>query len=582
MKKALGSIKVLVMIAVLFQATMPSEGDCCKSTVKTCNFSKNLWQPRSFPSYNLREIYMLKDLYDHPFKHDEWDGTFSYAFEFMQSFDTSTPSQNLGAMPFWSGTNSMTIGNNNGQSDVDAYQFGMGETLSPGVITLSPKAQHFGSDFIMHFTRYKHDKGFFFKIRTSLGAMTTDSQLCEEPATLENNIDEAWVMYPALGGRYQSLSEAFTGGTPGDMFVSGTSLNKALTLNYGKISCCKLSSTRLGDLSTTLGFNAFADEHYFFSLGFKATFPTGTIPTGEFIFEPIFGRAGHWGTGLEATGHYKHWISENEGSAVDVWTQVELMHLSSGRKPSWRSFDLKLNGAGSKYLLLQFYFPANPSDTNSTGRVPSFITQAINVTTMPVISSFTLEGSLGVIVEYSKRNWNMSLGVDVWGRTAECLQIDTCNAVHHGSANLNDFAVLGRQISEDSRFTNQSPTPFEPLYLCEPLAQIGKSENRVLAQGTPPSGPSSQPDSSSYNTNKIKDARIAENRIPEGLYDALDIAGAAEGRSLNARLSLSGGYAWVKTKHSPSINVFAGLEFASYDSLRLNMWSLGFNGSLNF
>jgi len=562
--------KIICILSILsacyFQYTNTSD-ECCSDLVKNCNYGKNLWQPRPFSSYGAREVLLLKDLYDHPFKHDEWDGTISIATEYMKSLQKSDGSDNLGAMPFWSETNSMIIGNNDGTADLDAYQFGMGNVSKQGAITLNPKVRQVGSDIILHFTRYKHDRGFFFKLRAPVGAMSIKSELCEAPAELENAVDQAWLMYPPVGDRYETLSQAFAGGSATESVVN-TSLNKSLALNSGKISCCELTSVRLGDLTGVLGFNFFADEHYHLSLGIKTSCPTGTVPTGEFVFEPIFGRAGHWAAGLEFTAHYKHWVNEDEAKAIDIWIQSDLLHLYSGRRPSWRSFDLKKNGPGSKYMLVQFYFAGNPPTVPSgpadNGRTPSFVTQAINVTTMPVLSSFNLEGNLSTVIEYSKKNWNMSFGVDIWGRTKECLQFDHCNIANLDAANLNDFAVLGRQISEDAT----DPGNIEPLYYCDPCAQINKSHNRVLFGDTPPSG--------------VKDARLYQNRIPENLYDALDVSGAIEGRVISTKVSCSGGYAWKKKKYSPAINIFVGFEMTSYDSLRLNMWSVGFNGSLNF
>lgn len=556
-----------LIATVLCQALVPN--DCCDEVTSNCEpFAKNLWQPRAFSSYGSREIYHLKDLYDHPFKQDAWDGTFSASIEYMQSSENNNGSTNLGAMPFWSGTNSMTIGTNNGKSDVDAYQFGMGNAIKQGEITLNPRVQQVGTELLLHFTQYKHDRGAFFKIKVPFGAMQIHSKLCEDAAQLDHAVDDAWQLYPAPSNRYDSLSQAFAGGSTSADAVVSSSLHKPLALEYGRISCCKLSSARVGDLSATAGYNIFADENYFLGAGFKLSFPTGTIPTGKFIFEPIFGRTGLWGIGLDITGHYK-WLFKicSREAELDVWLQSEVSHLTSGRQPSWRSFDLKKNGPGSKYMLVQFYLPTNPevAPGNTLGRSPSFITQAVNITTLPVLSSFSLEGSASALFELTMQNWNAALGFEVWGRTSECLQIDTCNMVNHNSANLNDFAVLGRQISEDDA-TNNPAT--EPLYYCEPEAKINKSIDRVLFGKPVPSG--------------VKDARLGANRIPAVLSDALDIAGAAETKSFSGRIIGSVGHSWTNRHLSPCVNLFAGIELCKFNPARLNMWSIGLQGALNF
>lgn len=597
------SILFIACIAIFFSIRI-LHGDCCDDEIRrTCLYAKNLWQPRSFSSYGLREITMLKDLYDHHYKHESWDGTISLAVEFMQSFKNFCKPLSLGAMPFWSGTNTMSYGNNDGTANLDAYQFGLGDVATQGKISLHPKVQHFGTDILLHFTRYKHDRGPFFKIKAPLAVVIVDPQLSERHAIFSGANDDAWKFYPTSLGRYNSMSDAFAGGSSSANSVI-SSLHKPFALESGRISCCKLTSVKLGDLTAIIGYNVYGKEHCHLGFGFKLTCPTGTVPEGKFILEPIVGRAGHWGIGLDITSHYKYWINEDNATAINFWMQSELTHLAAGRRPSWRSFDLQKNGPGSKYLLLQFYFPGNPTSDNSTGRVPSFITQAVNVTTLPVISTFKLEGSFASAAEFSKHNWNLGIGVEVWGRTAECLSFDTCNLINQKAANLNDFAVLGRQISEDARF---EPDAFS-LNLCEPCAKINKSEDRVLAIGIPPggktvppaippagegSGPIAPTSESSttqdgsifqpgYDDTKIKDARLYKNRIPEKLTDALDIQGAAEGRSVSGKISISGGYTWTKLHYCPSVNLFAGFEVTSFDSLHLNLWSVGIHGALNF
>ena len=147
-------------------------------------------------------------------------------------------------------------------------------------------------------------------------------------------------------------------------------------------------------------------------LGFKTTCPTGNVPTAKYVFEPIFGRGGVWGVGADVMGHYKAWENDAKSKYLDVWFQGEVLHLLPGRQPSMRSFDLKANGAGSKYILLE-HFETFP---NGTIR-PDYTTQAVNVTTLPVFSKFAVEGNIGLMADFHCNNWNLALGGEFWGRT---------------------------------------------------------------------------------------------------------------------------------------------------------------------
>lgn len=598
-------MKKHLMLLGLLQATFALSEDAALCS----DLGKNLWQPRPFSSYASREIMMLQTLYDNYFKHDDWHGTFATSFEYQQNFGNTCGEKSLGAMPFWSKSNSMTIGNNGSRdavgynttatmaagdtiealsADVDAYQFGLGNTATLGEISITPKVQHVGTDFLLHFTKDKHSKGFFFKMKAPLVAMIVDPQMKEMPATLADTVDRQWISYPSPVNRYKNLSEAFAAGSAeidesfdvttvaasaaGSATVQSV-LHKPLSLEKGRILKCKTTSIRMADLALSLGYNVIGNDTSHLGFGLKGTCPTGTLPQGKYVFEPVVGRAGHWGLGVDVNGHHKYWINEDQARCVDLWMQSEILHLFAGRTPNYRSFDLKQNGPGSKYMLVQFYFPSNPptnpKNASDNGRVPSFITQAVNITTLPIKSSYSIEGNFATVIEYSKKNWSGGVGLEFWGRSNETIKLDSCSMVKENTANLNDFAILGRQVSE-----NSAPNSIQELYYCEPLARINKSEPRRLEYNALTT-------SGNY-TDKIKDARLTENRIPASLTEALDFASASEKRALSGKVSFHAGYTWKSCKYSPNITMLGGVEIAEYGYTRVNMWSIGLQGSLNF
>lgn len=550
------AMKYKILLAGLFFSTVVLVGSGEQQTLAS-GHSRNLWQPRAFSSYSLNNVLLLKDI--NMFEDEEGEQTHHYiggVAEYMHSYGGD--GCGLGATPFWSGKNSMTTGTNNGESDVDVYQFGMGEAITPGKISLNPVVQQFGTELMYFYQQNKEGVGFVAKFYLPIGGMKIDAQLCEKNPVLDLADETVWLEYPAGTNRYPSLTSAFNGGTCNG---SITADDKPIALNSGRISPCALTTIGCADVSIVLGCNAINNERGFFMIGAKGTLPTGNVPTARYMLEPVFGRGGHFGLGVELSGAYKQ--CEFKGNTFDFFVQGEALHLFSGRRPSWRSFDLKQNGPGSKYLLTQFYFPANASEDNPTGRVPSFITQAVNLTTLPVVSSFAVEGSLAAYVNAQRchSNWSAGLGVEVWGRTRETLGIDYCNILNTDRVNLNDYAVLGRQIS-----TNAEKD--EVLTLCEPLARINKSEDVVLSL------------SDDYDTTLIKDARVSTNRIPSDYSEALDICGARQPGSVSGKVLLSGTYTWKESVHMPAITFFGATEFAN--SSMINFWSVGLQGSVNF
>lgn len=567
---------VSALMITTSNVTLASGSDCCAN-----QNSRNYWQPRAFSSYSLSNALLLKDIliYENEPKDGELDmhHYFGDVNEYMHNF--SNGCKGLGSSPFWSGTNTMTVGNNDGTSDLDAYQFGMGEVIEAGSISLNPMVQQFGSELFYFYQNKKRGAGFVAKLYLPIGMMKTQAQLCEEAPILDSswcsestpNCPES-VLYPAGTNINTTMKQAFNTGTNygvNSLLATVLSFSHISALQYGKISCCPLTKVGCADLSIVLGCNVVNEEKGFCMIGVKATLPTGTVPTAEYIFEPVFGRGGYWGLGLELSGAYKGYEWRN--NTFDFYVQGEALHLGSGRKPLWRSFDLKQNGLGSKYLLVSYVAQLSNGGDVSPEIIPSLVTPAINITTMPVISSYPVEGSFAVLMNVTRcENWSAGLGVEVWGRMQENLSIDSCNVVNNKQINLNDFAVLGRQlvpVTFTDLTSNQIPSN-TPYWLCEPLARINKSEDQVMSGAQ------------SYDTKLIKDARIASNRIPGNLDDALDICGAEQPRAVSGKVMVTVGYNWSDSALNPNITLFAAAELA--DKTMANFWSVGLKGSVNF
>ncbi len=618
--------KLLIMLSLISIAAIAT--DDCDSCSRQCNVdcaqSINLWQPHAFMAYSSRDIMQKRTFFTNESHRQEgYQGFFSIATEYMQNFGEKCPPscKNLGARPFWSGTNTMTYGTNNGESNLDAYQFGMGNVDGQGTIQLNAKVQHVAAEPMLYFTKRKDERGFFFSLKAPIGAMSVTTNLTEVVANPTNTPDYQWLTYPAPNGRYQTLTEAWQSGEfDGDQVNS--SRHKLLVLTQGRIADCKLTSIRMGDLTGVFGYKAWASEKGFLDIGVKVTCPTGNVPEGIYVLEPIFGRAGHWGVGGEVTFHHKAWESKEGNKGLDIWFQGDVVHLFSGRTPNMRTFDLKANGAGSKYLLLQHYTAANPTDgagainpspaVNPYGYVASFVTQAANVTTMPVKSTFAAEGTAALAVDLYKDNWNLMVGGEVWARSKECLKLDCCNLVKERVANLNEYAVLGRQISEDASYingtgtgagvlggasfnaTNAAPGTIFYLNLCQPDAKINESLDRATISSIGASSFTAYPSlsgstSTAYYLNSsaiptgLADARDPKNRISANLNEALDLAGASASRALTGKVFGQLGYTWKEHHYTPNLAVIGSAEFVGgCNNNAVNLWSVGVQGSVNF
>lgn len=150
-------------------------------TQNTCanneSISKNTWLPRAFSSYSMHDLVQEKFLFHSENNEKDQACLVSFFTEYMQNFGsqshdctkykTYSACKNLGSLPFWSGTNVMTVGNNNGAADLDAYQIGMGDVVTnsegiAGRIQLNPKVKLMGTDILIYYIHKREESGLFF------------------------------------------------------------------------------------------------------------------------------------------------------------------------------------------------------------------------------------------------------------------------------------------------------------------------------------------------------------------------------------------------------------------------------------
>lgn len=603
--------KFYLFLLLFSLAQCPRAGATSSQTI-----SKNTWIPRAFSSYGVHDLIVSERVGYEDSDCERSNVILSLFTEYMQNFShkCSNDCHSLGAMPFWSGTNTMTYGNNGGEADLDAYQFGLGNIITNddgigGTIQLNPFVQHMGSDGVLYFAHEKDDNGVFFKVHIPFGAMIIHPHFTEVPlaqpngkvgftqTTLDPNssiITYDFTDYPTPYDRPQSLTEAFFGGSPEMDRLRGNRPHP-IRLRRARVESCKQTKIRFGDVSASIGYNRFFDES-FISIGAKFSFPTGNVPTSDHMLEPIFGRAGLWGVGAEFSGLYKFW--DNEDNHLNLVVQAEALHLMSGIRPNFRTFDLKQNGPGSKYLLVANYRSRYTQTRKSSGALTSVVLDAFgvqplaNISTFPVHVKNNVEGLVSVMLDFGhndsrSNDWNFAIGAEFWGRSAEKLSIDVPMAIDLRLPNLNDYAVLGRQVS--SYLIDGQEGPYFTYY-CEPLARINKSQDPVRLVGSvlvPPgvfalaTQPSGGPTDESLLPEGIKDARLSENRIPEKLIDALDICGASAPSAISGKLFVQIGHSWTESDYRPTLSVVSGVELTHYGNVHVNMWSIGLQGSLN-
>jgi hypothetical protein len=509
------------------------------------SIAANLFLGRAFSANIAREMLMAGPT------NDQSDGNVNGFIVIDAAYQRAwnqSDTQGIGAYPFWSNFNSMTVGNNSGNFNVDAYQFGLGNiTSTTSSITLDPIIYQTGSDFMFYIRSHQYGHSMFAKVKSALTAMVINPGLTEtNPATP--------VPYPAgsiflltfptlitdtIPDPSSSMTQAFAGITGGQQAIPNFR-----PMTNGLINGTQSTGAHLSDTEMTIGYNYVCqDTENMAAIGVRVTAPTGNKPKGVYILEPINGRGGNWGVGFYLAGTYCLWHDASENDTLKFNFMSSGIHLCTANVI--RSYDLIANGSGSKYLLVADY---------NNNIFQSSIQNLVNLSTLESQSSFAFEGDAALALTFNSDNFSADLGYNVWGRTGEKLTISE-------QFDASRFAVLGRQ--DVSNYLTGNPST-----LCQPTATISSSlpaaggDNNVNSNGT-----------------TIVPATIAANRISGNA--AFNAPMTAQYAAVTSKIFAKIGYNWKNVNCCPYLNIMTECEWSNISNNALPQWSLALIGGIS-
>ena len=505
--------------------------------------SANLLLGRSFSANIAREMLMTGPI--NPHNNDNINGFFAIDGAYQKAWNQSKI-EGVGAYPLWSKTNSMSVGTSDGLSNVDAYQFGLGNVTTIGTIKLNPVIGQTGSDFMFYIQSKQYGHSIFAKTKSALSLMKANPVLTETNAVTP-------VSYPAgaitsLSGTgpfsttadpSSSMVQAFAGNT-GTQSVQGDF--KPMT--NGLINGTQSTGAHLSDTEMTIGYNYTCDEsNNSVSLGLRVTAPTGNKSKSVYILEPINGRDGAWGIGYYLAGNYHLWNSDSKDNSLQFNFMSNGIHLC--KHNVMRSYDLTANGHGSKYLLVADY---------QNGVYQNSIQNLVNLSTLESQSSFAFEGDAALALNYATGGLSMDLGYNVWGRTKERLTITE-------SFDSDRYAILGRQVVANSTTGNAST-------LCQPTATINTSLATAGGDGN-----------TNSNGTTIVPATISTNRI--GGSEAFNTTIAGQYAAVTSKIFAKVGYNWKNSDCSPYLNLIGECEWSNISNNALPQWGITLAGGIS-
>jgi len=200
-------------------------------------------------------------------------------------------------------------------------------------------------------------------------------------------------------------------------------------LQFGKIFG-RQTRSRVAELQMVLGWNFLQNDWYHFGLNMRAAAPTGNSPAAEFLFEPIVGNGHHWELGGGVTTHVVVWENKTKNRSLAFYLDGNITHLFDSKQK--RSYDLKNNGPGSRYILLteilspatnlEIGVPAQPAPNQYQGR----LLPAINKTTLDSTISIAIQADITLKLTYLRGGFETDIGYNFWGRSKEKLKKRQC------------------------------------------------------------------------------------------------------------------------------------------------------------
>ncbi len=220
--------------------------------------------------------------------------------------------------------------------------------------------------------------------------------------------------------------------------TSSTMLNALEGLNnpiwrFGKFKTGNQQKAGLADITLKLGYSIFKEEKIVWNVYPSLVIPTGYKPKSHYVFEPIVGNGQHFALGLGTNLDAELYCTQDLD--IHFYTNLDYSYLFSNHQT--RSYDLKLNGEWSRYLLV--FFPNQATDLSRRTAVPG-----INVFTDTMRVSPGSEINWTNDLSFNLSCWGFHIGYNLWWKANEHVKLKSSWAkqvsiMHFSSTEDNPF-----------------------------------------------------------------------------------------------------------------------------------------------
>ena len=389
--------KQIMLISLLTFCILPLMAD---DDIET--FGKSFFFPRSQGTNSLSDVNNLAH-FQYPFaRPDELHGYYGWSLEYQRSYNE----EDLAKYMFFNNTDTMKFGNIGTGIDVFARNFILNDDFE-GSVTAHPRIESIIMDQLFQLNLGGDHENIYMTLNAPIAWTKFDMQLEETITSSGTDIPLNILGNPANEpSPYSSIIQAWKG----NLQLQGFYPDLKRPLEFAKINGPQTTGS-LVQLEYALGYYFVTKPDAHFGMEARIVIPTGNRPKGEFVFEPLAGNGHHTQLGIGFQGHLN--VVDYGGLDFAVYGVAHFYHLFNAKQH--RTFDLKLNGIGSRYLLLKKFNP----DGTYAGEIefgPNILTLACK-TKVPLL----MDGS--IIAVYDFGNTTLVAGYTCWARTAETVSI---------------------------------------------------------------------------------------------------------------------------------------------------------------
>lgn len=164
------------------------------------------------------------------------------------------------------------------------------------------------------------------------------------------------------------------------------------------------------DLHAILGWN-YLQKKWHFGGYLQAVAPTGSRPKGINLFEPILGNGKHWEFGIGLSGHAIVW--ERISQELGIYFDATLLHIFKARQK--RTFDLKPNGFGSRYILAKIF--------DEMGEFTGEVTPVSSISHLECNVRNAVQTDIVFMLGYTYDRFVFDVGYNGWIRSREQISL---------------------------------------------------------------------------------------------------------------------------------------------------------------